>query len=291
MMGAVFRPVVNYRWTSTAGRFWSTSLGSMQQSLLQRWHVAEKHFPAALETRCSMGPKMASNLTRHGRRSWGAWARRGGTTSKKREILESDPDKVEEFTRESDMGLIDEDYSPPAEKEYEAVKSAAVGIIERRVHSRSELEDKLGGRGFDPKVVARALDRMEELGIQSDGEFAEIFARSKWRQARWGPSRIRRELLSRGVSSSHIDAALHHLFGPDLQKAFEMESLDDPEQGEEAEPSRMQDLLETAEKQLHLSRGLPLTARRRRLVHWLERRGYGWRTISAILERLQLHKL
>ena len=27
--------------------------------------------------------------------------------------------------------------------------------------------------------------------LQSDAEFAEVFARSKWRQSKWAPSRIR----------------------------------------------------------------------------------------------------
>ena len=35
-----------------------------------------------------------------------------------------------------------------------------------------------------------ALDRLAEVGLQSDAEFAETFARSKWRQSKWGPRRI-----------------------------------------------------------------------------------------------------
>ena len=47
-------------------------------------------------------------------------------------------------------------------------------------------------------------------------------------------------------------------------------------------------LLEAAERQAHLSRGLPLAARRRRLAGWLARRGHGWRTASAVMERVGL---
>ena len=36
-------------------------------------------------------------------------------------------------------------------------------------------------------------------GLQSDREFAAVFARSKWRQSRWAPSRIR--IVSAGLSS------------------------------------------------------------------------------------------
>jgi SOS response regulatory protein OraA/RecX len=47
-------------------------------------------------------------------------------------------------------------------------------------------------------------------------------------------------------------------------------------------------LLEAAERQAHLSRGLPLVARRRRLAAWLARRGHGWKTASAVMERVGL---
>ena len=47
-------------------------------------------------------------------------------------------------------------------------------------------------------------------------------------------------------------------------------------------------LLEAAERQAHLSRGLPLAARRRRLAGWLARRGHGWKTVSAVMEKVGL---
>ena len=47
-------------------------------------------------------------------------------------------------------------------------------------------------------------------------------------------------------------------------------------------------LLEAAERQAHLSRGLPLAARRRRLAGWLARRGHGWKTASAVMEMVGL---
>ena len=50
-------------------------------------------------------------------------------------------------------------------------------------------------------------------GLQSDADFAEVFARSKWRQSRWAPSRIRMELVKRGVAKQHIEAGLESVFG------------------------------------------------------------------------------
>ena len=47
-----------------------------------------------------------------------------------------------------------------------------------------------------------------------------------------------------------------------------------------------QELVDSAQRQVHLTRGSPLETRRRRLVAWLQRRGHSWDTISAILKEL-----
>ena len=47
-------------------------------------------------------------------------------------------------------------------------------------------------------------------------------------------------------------------------------------------------LLDAANRQAHLLRGLPVEVRRRRMVGWLQRRGHSWSTVSALLQRLKL---
>ena len=47
-----------------------------------------------------------------------------------------------------------------------------------------------------------------------------------------------------------------------------------------------QELVDSATRQAHLTRGSPPETRRRRLVAWLQRRGHSWDTISAILKEL-----
>lgn len=73
----------------------------------------------------------------------------------------------------------------------ERAKGAALRMLSRRSHSRRELTAKLEEREHPPDAVASALDRLEAVGLQSDAEFAEAFARSKWRQTRWAPSKIK----------------------------------------------------------------------------------------------------
>ena len=46
--------------------------------------------------------------------------------------------------------------------------------------------------------------------------------------------------------------------------------------------------MDSAQRQVHLTRGFPSETRRRRLVAWLQRRGHNWDTISAILKELAI---
>lgn len=73
----------------------------------------------------------------------------------------------------------------------EEAKAAALRLLSSRSHSRKELKAKLLERGHALDAARAALDRLAAVGLQSDAEFAEVFARSKWRQTKWGPSRIR----------------------------------------------------------------------------------------------------
>jgi hypothetical protein len=59
-----------------------------------------------------------------------------------------------------------------------------------RAHSRKELKQRLVEKGYALEAARRALDRLQEVGLQSDAEFAEVFARSKWRQSKWSAGKI-----------------------------------------------------------------------------------------------------
>jgi len=73
----------------------------------------------------------------------------------------------------------------------EEAKGAALRLLSLRSHSRKEIQNKLLERGHDFEPALGAIDRLQEVGLQSDKEFAEAFARSKWRQVKWGPSKIK----------------------------------------------------------------------------------------------------
>ncbi len=87
------------------------------------------------------------------------------------------------------------------------VREAAIRLLARREHSRRELANKLGARGFDQGVVDWTLDELEAERLLSDERFAEVFVRSRADNG-YGPLRIRAELRERGVDDETIDGQL-----------------------------------------------------------------------------------
>ena len=81
-------------------------------------------------------------------------------------------------------------------------------MLSRRDFSRAELRARLlraAGTAADAAEVDRVLDAVQEQGLLSEDRFVQEFIRT--REARFGPARLRHELLRRGVAEERIEAA------------------------------------------------------------------------------------
>jgi regulatory protein len=85
------------------------------------------------------------------------------------------------------------------------LRQKALRLLAMRDHSRAELERKLAALGT-PQEIAAVLDRMAELGLQSDRRYAEAWVRGKAR--RFGTARLKTELARRGVDSETVAEVL-----------------------------------------------------------------------------------
>lgn len=177
------------------------------------------------------------------------------------------------------------------ERGVEDAKAAALKLLGARAHSRKELKVKLLEKGHELHDVRDALDRLQSVGLQSDEEFAETFARSKWRQSKWGARRIELELHHRGVSQELAAAALRSVFGEGLDMRQHLEQMHDEDaHGQHssslfAGPEQM--LLEGVRRQWERMARLTEEARRRRFVAWMQRRGHRWDDIRGLLHQLE----
>ena len=86
-----------------------------------------------------------------------------------------------------------------------SLRERALRHLARRDHSRAELAKKLAAHG-DAGEIEAIIERMGELGLQSDSRYAEAFVRGK--AARFGSGRLRSELARRGIDRDLIDEAI-----------------------------------------------------------------------------------
>lgn len=88
------------------------------------------------------------------------------------------------------------------------LRECSLRILTRREHSVKELRDKLISKGFEALDVARELETLARLNLQSDERFAQNFVTTKL-HAGWGPKRIEQELSAKGVDAGVIASIVY----------------------------------------------------------------------------------
>ena len=88
--------------------------------------------------------------------------------------------------------------SPAADSPVE-LRARALRLLARREHSRAELARKLRPGAESAEALERLLDELVARRQLSDERYAE--ERTHWMSRKYGAARIRRDLLSKGVSA------------------------------------------------------------------------------------------
>ena len=148
----------------------------------------------------------------------------------------------------------------------EAAHRAALRSLARRAHARYDLRRRLLQKQHPPAAVDGALDRLSAVGLLDDVRFAEDYALAKVHRGR-GPARLVRDLQAQGVDRRIAEDAVRSSLaaeGVDLTHAVRA-------------------LVEKRARQLA---GLPAPVRKRRLVAFLARRGFGGAEVREIVENL-----
>lgn len=162
----------------------------------------------------------------------------------------------------------------------------AVGLLAQRPMSRRELLDRLCAPprqkrekypydklddGPDPELLQAqrealreraegVADRLEDLGLLNDGEYARTVVRH-YAAKGYGPRKLRDELYRRGVP-----------------REFWEEAMEEREPDEGQIDKLVRQKLRDAE---------PTRENLKKVSDWLARRGYGWEEISAALDRVR----
>ena len=90
------------------------------------------------------------------------------------------------------------------------LQKKAAALLVRRAYSRGEMRLKLRKLADGPETDL-VLDRLEELKLLNDVDYAYNFALSHVGRDGWGPGKIRNGLLRRRVCDSVINDALYRI--------------------------------------------------------------------------------
>ena len=100
------------------------------------------------------------------------------------------------------------DGTAPDTEPLEAAKGLALRRLGRLAQTQSQLTTYLLGKGLEADLVQAVVDRMVEIGLVNDEEYAGMWIRSRRRTRQSGASAIRRELLAKGVTADLIEQSL-----------------------------------------------------------------------------------
>jgi regulatory protein len=136
----------------------------------------------------------------------------------------------------------------------EQARTLCLRLLTARARTRAELAGQLAKRGYPDDVSTRVLDRLADVGLVDDVDFAEQWVHSRRVNAGKGKRALAAELHTKGVDNDVIASVLSDI-NPD------------------AERDRAEELVRKKLRRENLSDDdLRL---RRRLVAMLARRGYG----------------
>jgi regulatory protein len=83
-------------------------------------------------------------------------------------------------------------------------------LLARRLYSRGEMKLKLA-RFAETKDVEPVLDRLQELNLLNDGNYAYNFALYRIRQEGWGPIKVLHSLIRRHVEPDLAQSAIERV--------------------------------------------------------------------------------
>ena len=156
------------------------------------------------------------------------------------------------------------------EELYEIVKKSkerranekALTLLEYRSHSKKELTDKIS-RTMDREDAKKAAEKMAEIGLIDDRDYAERYAKELFERKKFGKNRVKQELKLKGIDNEIIEEVLS------LYEDFDVK-----EQIEAILNTKYPNYLSDEKVQ-------------RRAVAALQRRGYSFTDIRAFLKELE----
>lgn len=143
-------------------------------------------------------------------------------------------------------------------------RAIVLRLLTARAHTRKELADALRRRHVPAEAAEAVLERMTEVGLVDDTQFARSWVESRQQRRQLSRTSLRQELQRKGVDRDVLEDALGEV------------SREDEHQAARA----------LADKKLRALRGLDPVVQRRRIAGALARRGFSGEVTGAVLREL-----
>jgi regulatory protein len=145
-----------------------------------------------------------------------------------------------------------------------AAQTIALNALAPRAKSRGELASHLKRRGIEDLAAEVVLDRLEKSGLVNDLEFARAWTDSRMRAKNLSKRVIAGELREKGVSAELIAIALD-----EIDNDLEYRAA-----------------LELGMRKARSLKRFDEETRQRRLISALQRKGFNFSVISAVLKEI-----
>lgn len=145
-------------------------------------------------------------------------------------------------------------------------REAALKLLDRQRRTRLDLTRRLRDKGYDKAEIEPLLDRLAEVGLVDDIEYARAFIAGRWGRRASGWRKIEQDLRGRGIGAEDLAEA---------RRRFEAD-----QGGPADEQAAARKVIEQAARRYA---ALDPRARRQRLTALLMRRGFSYETIDAAL--------
>lgn len=153
------------------------------------------------------------------------------------------------------------------DEQYVQAKQRALDYLAHKPRTETEVRRKLRRQEMSEAVMEDVVARLYELNYLDDEAYAEDYVRNRFASKAYGPDRIRRELVERGIDRHIADEAVQELFADKDLIAVAREHAEKrwARLADEDDPRR----------------------RKQKLYRYLRRRGFTSSTISPLLDELE----
>nr|WP_231869081.1 recombination regulator RecX [Rhodococcus opacus] len=94
-------------------------------------------------------------------------------------------------------------------------KDLCLRLLTDRARSRAELADRLAKKGYSADIAERVLDRLTEVGLVNDADFAQQWVHSRHTHSGKGKRALAMELRRKGIGQEDATEALAQIDSDD----------------------------------------------------------------------------